>query len=125
MTHVLARAALTATFVAAAGRAKGATVEAKSAELGDVKSAIASANPGDTVMVPAGQASWTSPLIITKGITLQGATSVGGDDTAGGFMVFSAMERRAVRPRSSRGSRSSSRRFNRVQAVRSRTLRTP
>jgi hypothetical protein len=79
MTHVLARAALTAMFVAVGGRAKGATAEAKSAELEDVKSAIASAKPGDTVMVPAGQASWTSPLMITKGITLQGATSVGGN----------------------------------------------
>src|SRR5205807_1642349 len=31
---------------------------------------------GDTVTVPAGTASWTSTLSITKGITLQGATSI-------------------------------------------------
>jgi len=79
MTHVLATAALAAMFLPAAGKAKGATVEAKSAELADVKSAIASAHAGDTVMVPAGEASWTSFLIITKSITLQGATSVGGN----------------------------------------------
>ena len=78
MTHALATATIAAMFLAAAGGAKGATVEAKSAELADVKSAIASAHDGDTVMVPAGEASWTSPLIITKGITLQGATSIGG-----------------------------------------------
>src|SRR4029453_4560522 len=72
ITHVLARAVLTAMFVAAAGRANGATVEAKGAGLGDVKSAVALANSGDTVMIPAGEASWTSPLIVTKGITLQG-----------------------------------------------------
>ena len=70
--------ALTAIFLAAGGQAKGATVEAKSPALADVKSAIASAHDGDTVMVPAGEASWTSPLVITKGITLQGATSIDG-----------------------------------------------
>ena len=59
-------------------QAKGATVEAKSAALADVKSAIASAHEGDTVTVPAGEASWTSTLVITKGITLQGATSIDG-----------------------------------------------
>ena len=49
-----------ALFLTAAGQAKGATVEAKSAALADVKSAIASAHDGDTVTVPAGEASWTS-----------------------------------------------------------------
>jgi hypothetical protein len=67
-----------AIFLVAVGQAEGATVEAKSAELGDVKSAIASAREGDTVVVPAGTASWTSALVIKKGITLQGATSVTG-----------------------------------------------
>jgi len=71
--------ALTAMFLAAAGPAQGATVEAKSAALADVKSAIALAREGDTVIVPAGEASWTSTLVITKGITLQGATSIGGN----------------------------------------------
>ncbi len=71
--------ALAAMFLAAAGQAKGATVEAKSAALADVKSAIASAREGDIVIVPAGEASWTSTLLITKGITLQGATSIGGN----------------------------------------------
>jgi hypothetical protein len=78
MTHALAMAALTLMFVAAAGQAKGATIDAKSAELGDVKSAIASAAEGDTVTVPAGIVSWTSTLVITKGITLQGGTSISG-----------------------------------------------
>src|SRR5205085_624519 len=71
--------ALTAMFLAAADQTKGATVEAKSAALADVKSAIASARDGDTVIVPAGEASWTSTLLITKGITLQGSTSIGGN----------------------------------------------
>jgi hypothetical protein len=50
-----------------------ATITAKSVSIADVSSAIASARDGDTVAVPAGTASWTSGLAITKGITLQGA----------------------------------------------------
>lgn len=67
-----------AILMPASGQGKGATVEAKSAELADVKSAIASASEGDTVTVPAGTATWTSTLVITKGVTLQGATSISG-----------------------------------------------
>jgi len=51
----------------------GAVVKAKSVSREDVSSAIASAHDGDTVMVPAGTASWSSHLAITKGITLQAA----------------------------------------------------
>ena len=75
----LQASAFTAVFLTAAGATQGATVEAKSPALADVKSAIASAHEGDTVTVPAGEASWTSTLVITKGITLQGATSIGGN----------------------------------------------
>ena len=71
-------ATFTALFLLAAGHAKSATVEAKSAALADVKSAIASAGEGDTVTVPAGTASWASTLTITKGITLKGATTIDG-----------------------------------------------
>ena len=80
VTHrFLQASAFIAVFLAAAGATQGATVEAKSPALADVKSAIASAHEGDTVTVPAGEASWTSTLVITKGITLQGATSIGGN----------------------------------------------
>src|SRR6266480_121812 len=54
-------------------RVNGATIEAKSVSLADVRSAIASAHEGDTVKVPTGTTSWTSALTITKGIVLQGA----------------------------------------------------
>jgi len=53
-----------------------ATINAASPSLIDVKTAVAAASEGDIVMVPAGTASWTSCLIITKGITLMGATTV-------------------------------------------------
>jgi hypothetical protein len=53
-----------------------ATINAASAALTDVTTAVAAAVDGDTVIVPAGTASWTSVLTITKGITLQGATTV-------------------------------------------------
>ena len=79
-THSLRSAiAFTAILIAAASHAKGVAVEAKSAELGDVKSAIATAREGDTVTVPAGTASWTSELVIKGSITLQGATSISGN----------------------------------------------
>ena len=65
-------------IMAAADQAEAASVEAKSASLADVESAIGSAREGDTVIVPAGIASWTSTLFITKGITLKGETSISG-----------------------------------------------
>jgi len=76
--HWLGLTAAIWVFLGIPGTAKGGTVEAKSPSLADVKSAIASAHEGDTVVVPPGEASWTSPLVITKGITLQGATSIDG-----------------------------------------------
>ena len=60
---------LTMTFLLPAGVANCSTVEAKTPELADVKAAILSAHENDTVKVPPGTASWTSTLIITKGIT--------------------------------------------------------
>jgi len=50
-----------------------ATINAKSASYSDVASAITSASPGDTVIVPAGSVTWSSTLNITKGINLIGA----------------------------------------------------
>src|SRR5882724_1861267 len=80
VTHsLLSVLAITSILTSAAGHTKGATVEAKSAELRDVQSAVANAREGDTVTVPAGTASWASTLSITKGITLQGATSISGN----------------------------------------------
>jgi len=48
------------------------TITAASCALADVQAAIAEANPGDTVIVPAGRATWDKNLIIRKGITLKG-----------------------------------------------------
>src|SRR6266480_24835 len=50
-----------------------AVIKALSVSFTDVSTAIALAQEGDTVVVPAGSASWTSTLTVTKGITLQGA----------------------------------------------------
>ena len=61
-------------------------IAARSVALADVSSAVASASDGDAVVVPAGSASWTSPLTITKAITLRGAgenATVILDDIAG------------------------------------------
>src|SRR5690349_6844020 len=70
-------AGLTMTFLLPTG-ANCSTLEAKTPELADVKAAIMLAHENDTVKVPPGTASWTSTLIITKGITLQGATDIEG-----------------------------------------------
>ena len=48
-------------------------VAAASPSFADVNAAIAQANPGDTVIVPAGIATWKAHLVITKGINLIGA----------------------------------------------------
>ena len=71
-------AAFIATFLAPIVQAKDRAIEAKSAALGDVKSAVALAGEGDTVIIPAGEASWSSTLVISKGITLRGATAIAG-----------------------------------------------
>jgi hypothetical protein len=71
-----------ATVFAAFCQVEAATITAKSVSLADVRSAIASAGDGDTVIVPAGTASWTSALVIKKGITLQGATSIGSSSSS-------------------------------------------
>src|SRR5437899_11547613 len=55
--------------------AGAAVIKAASPLLSDVSTAIALASDGDTVIVPAGTASWTTGLVITKGITLQGQTT--------------------------------------------------
>jgi len=50
---------------------------AQSCALADVQAAIAQANPGDTVVVPNGTATWGNQLIINKGIILKAATKGG------------------------------------------------
>jgi hypothetical protein len=48
-------------------------IKAASVSYADVSVAIARANPGDTVLIPAGSATWTERLEITKPIKLLGA----------------------------------------------------
>ena len=55
------------------GQTEAAIINAKSISLVDVTSAVNSANAGDTVIVPAGTAVWTSGLAISKNITISGA----------------------------------------------------
>jgi hypothetical protein len=58
-----------------------ATINARSPSFADVSTAVNSANAGDTVVIPAGTAIWTSTLMINKGITLIGQTTT--DSVAG------------------------------------------
>jgi hypothetical protein len=68
-------------FLASIGQTSATVVTAASPSLAAITSAIASVSDGDTVVVPAGTAHWTSKLVITKGITLQGATTTTGAGT--------------------------------------------
>src|SRR5947209_7990215 len=55
---------------------QAANINARSPAFHDVSEAVASAAKGDTVIVPAGMASWTKTLVIDKPITLKGQTTV-------------------------------------------------
>ena len=55
--------------------AHAATMPAASANLADVQAAVNSANGGDTVQVPAGSATWSAGLTISKAIILQGTST--------------------------------------------------
>jgi hypothetical protein len=61
-------------------KAEATTINAVSLAFSDVSAAVAQANNGDTVVIPAGTAGWTSTLSIAKAITLQGANVNATDD---------------------------------------------
>src|ERR1700757_3995357 len=72
-------AVLAVLLFAASSGAQARMINAASPSLADVKRAVVSAADGDTVIVPAGTSAWTSALTITKGITIQGQTTVNSD----------------------------------------------
>ena len=72
---------LAAALFAASGAAQAKTITALTPSFFDVNKAISSAVDGDTIIVPAGKATWTSKLVITKAITLMGKTTT--DSVAG------------------------------------------
>jgi hypothetical protein len=72
---------LAALLFATAGTAQAKIINAASPSFADVSRAVASAVNGDTVIVPAGTAAWSSTLIITKAIQLIGQTTT--DSVAG------------------------------------------
>src|SRR5882724_7452022 len=69
---------VTAMFLTIFCQAEAATIKAASSSRADIGTAVAAAADGDTVTVPAGTASWTATLEVTKGITIQGATTITG-----------------------------------------------
>jgi len=68
-------AIVTVLFLAVLRSGDAATVNAKSVSFADVNTAVGVAKEGDIVTIPAGTATWTSTLSLTKGITLIGAGS--------------------------------------------------
>jgi len=57
---------------------RGATVYDSDGSAASVQALHNAAHDGDTITIPAGTFSWTSRLEITKGVTLQGATTING-----------------------------------------------
>lgn len=55
------------------GNVSAATIVATSPSFSSVSAAVSTAQPGDTVQVPAGSATWSSTLMMTRPITLVGA----------------------------------------------------
>src|SRR6266513_6535454 len=60
----------------------GATVYHSNGSVANVQALLNAARDGDTITLPVGTFSWTQHLNITKGITLQGQTTVEGAGTA-------------------------------------------
>jgi hypothetical protein len=77
--HAILSSVLAALFFAPSSAVQARIINAASPSLADVRRAIASAVHGDTVILPAGTASWTSCLTITKSITIQGQTTTNSD----------------------------------------------
>ena len=69
-------ALLAAVLFAASGAAQAKSITALTSSFFDVNKAIGSAVDGDTVIIPAGTAAWTSTLSISKAITLKGQTTI-------------------------------------------------
>ena len=78
-SYAVLSAVLAVLLFASSSVAQARMINAASPSLTDVRRAVASAADGDTVIIPAGTAAWTSGLTITKGITIQGQTTVSGD----------------------------------------------
>jgi hypothetical protein len=68
-----------------------ATLNATSVAYQDVYNAVQAAQDGDTIILPAGTASWTQTLYITRRIQLIGATTVTGDHNSVGSDGLSTM----------------------------------
>ena len=60
----------------------GAAVYHSDGSEASVRALLNIAHDGDTITLPAGTFSWTSRLEITKGITLQGVTTISGAGSA-------------------------------------------
>lgn len=74
---------------------QGAIRKASSCSLSDVKAALASASSGDIVSLPAGSATWSSPLSIDKEkITIQG-NGIGSTIISGNGMLFTTSGEKA------------------------------
>ena len=67
---IMAAVALTMFGRAEGASTGGAVITAASMSRADVGAAVAAANDGDTVVVPAGLATWTNSLIVSNAITL-------------------------------------------------------
>src|SRR4029453_13852686 len=77
----------------------GATVYHSNGSVANVQALHNIAHDGDTITLPAGTFTWTSALNITKGITLQGQTTISGAGTANPVINDLTIIRDDTRPR--------------------------
>ena len=98
--HLVPFSIVLTAFLTIIGQVEAGKIEAKSVSFADVSAAIGSAKDGDTVIVPTGTATWTTPLNITDNITLQGA-GAGKDPGA----IIARQDRLAVGLAADRGGR--------------------
>ena len=71
--NIPATGAIAMTFLLAASSARAAMIKALSGSYGDVSNAVASASPGNTVLIPPGTNIWISALILNQGVSIRGS----------------------------------------------------
>src|SRR5215510_1065284 len=69
---------------------QAAIINSNSVNFSDVNAAFNQAQPGDTVIIPSGNATWTSGINVNKSITIQGAGQDGSTtiNKSGAFTAF-------------------------------------
>ncbi len=88
--------AVSGLLMALTGLVNAVTITASSSSFTSVSAAVTAAARGDTVLVPAGSSTWSSPLVLTKGINLSGAGRDATTLTGSGVLIAIAPDATAI-----------------------------